>query len=447
MMSGNVLVVDDEDKLRGLLKRVISLEGYTVYVASNLKSAARILDMEDIDVVVCDLMLPDGNGVDFTKTIKSRYPRTEIILLTAHVNIPDVVQAMRSGAFDYIIKGDDNEKLLPLIAIAAERAHLKKKVAQLEEQFVHVFSFDNIVGQSAAIRGTIALAKKVTFSDTTVLLLGETGTGKELFAKAIHGNSRRVQHPFMALNCSAFSRELLESELFGHKAGAFTGAVKDKKGLIEEARGGTLFLDEIGEMHIDLQSKLLRVLETNEFFKVGATAPTIADIRFISATHRNLPVEVAEGRFREDLYYRLNVFTIQIPPLRERRNDILLLAEYFVKYFSDKMNKTILGMSKEFLEALERQTWKGNIRELRNAIERAVILAEGTELGMECLPVDLRSGGGSKPEIPDFDLATMEKLHIRRVLDHTRGNKVEAARLLNIGLTTVYRKMEEYGLN
>ena len=407
MMSGNVLVVDDEDKLRGLLKRVISLEGYTVHLAPDLRGANRILNSEDIDVVVCDLKLPDGNGLDFTKAIKSRYPRAEIILLTAHANIPDVVQAMRSGAFDYIIKGDDNDKLLPLIAIAAEKAHLKKKVAQLEEKIVHVFSFDNIVGQSAAIRGAMAMAKKVMFSDTTVLLFGETGTGKELFAKAIHGNSRRVQYPFLALNCSAFSRELLESELFGHKAGAFTGAVKDKKGLIEEARGGTLFLDEIGEMHIDLQSKLLRVLETGEFFKVGATTPTTADIRVISATHRNLPAEVAEGKFREDLYYRLNVFTIRIPPLRERRGDIPLLAEYFVKYFSDKMNKTIIGMSGEFLDVLERHTWKGNIRELKNVIERAAILAEETELGMECLPMDLRPGGESKPEIPVFDLATM----------------------------------------
>jgi DNA-binding NtrC family response regulator len=447
MIPANVLVIDDEDKIRGLLKRVISLEGYTVYEAPDLKSAAHILHKEDIDVVVCDVKLPDGSGLDFTKTIKSGHSRAEIILLTGHANIPDVVQAMRSGAFDYIVKGDDNDKLLPLIVIAAEKARLQKRVAQLEEQVVHVFSFDNIIGQSAVIRGTIALAKKVTLSDTTVLLLGETGTGKELFAKAIHGNSRRVRYPFIALNCSAFTRDLLESEIFGHKAGAFTGAVKDKKGLIEEARGGTLFLDEIGEMHIDLQSKLLRVLETSQFFKVGATTPTTADVRIISATHRDLPAEVAEGKFREDLYYRLNVFAIQIPPLRERKKDILLLAQYFIKIFAAKMNKMIVGMSKEFLDVLERHPWKGNIRELRNVIERAVILAEGTELDIGSLPMDLRPDREIRPDISVFDLATMEKLHIRRVLDHTRGNKVEAARLLNIGLTTVYRKMEEYGLN
>jgi transcriptional regulator with PAS, ATPase and Fis domain len=218
-------------------------------------------------------------------------------------------------------------------------------------------------------------------------------------------------------------------------------------GLIEEARGGTLFLDEIGEMHIDLQSKLLRVLETSQFFKVGATIPTTADVRIISATHRNLPNEVAEGRFREDLYYRLNVFTIQIPPLRERRKDIPLLAQYFIRLFATKMNKAIEGMSKEFLDVLERQTWKGNIRELRNVIERAVILEEGPELSAESLPMEMWPDNEIRPDISVFDLATMEKLHIRKVLDHTRGNKVEAARLLNIGLTTVYRKMEEYGLN
>ena len=233
------------------------------------KAAVRALHKEEIDAVVCDVKLPDGSGLDFTRNIKTRYPHVEIILLTAHANIPDVVQAMRFGAFDYISKGDDNDKLLPLIAHAVEKARLQKRVERLEEHVAQIFSFDNIIGQSAAIQDTIAMTRKVTPSDTTVLLLGETGTGKELFAKAIHANSKRAGYPFIALNCSAFSKHLLESELFGHKAGAFTGAVRDKKGLIEEANEGTLFLDEIGEMDLDLQSKLLRVLETSQFFKVG----------------------------------------------------------------------------------------------------------------------------------------------------------------------------------
>jgi two-component system, NtrC family, response regulator len=447
MVAGNILVVDDEDKLRGLLKRVISLEGYSVYEAGDLKAAMRILSKEDIDVVVCDVKLPDGSGLDFTRSMKGKTSHVEVILLTAHANIPDVVQAMRFGAFDYISKGDDNDKLLPLIANAVEKVHLQKRVERLEEHVAHVFSFDNIIGQSAAIQETIAMAQKVTPSDTTVLLLGETGTGKELFAKAIHANSKRAGYPFIALNCSAFSKDLLESEIFGHKAGAFTGAIKDKRGLIEEANGGTLFLDEIGEMHIDLQSKLLRVLETSQFFKVGGTMPTSADVRIISATNRDLQSGVEEGRFREDLFYRLNVFTIDIPPLRDRKKDIPLIARYFTKLFAEKMNKNIEGMSKDFLYTLERQAWKGNIRELKNVIERAVILAEGPELTAESLPSELQTENYKLQTLSAFDLASVEKLHIQRVLNYTRGNKAEAAKLLNIGLTTVYRKMEEYGLN
>ena len=438
--------MDDEDKLRGLLNRVISLEGYVVHEAADCKNALRVLRKEDIDVVVCDVRLPDGNGVELTRSIKSRSVDVEVILLTAHANIKDVVQAIRFGAYDYIIKGDDNDKLLPLIAHAMEKAQLRKRVSRLQEQVKHAFSFDHIIGESDAIREAIAMARKVTASDTTVLLLGETGTGKELFAKAIHGGSGRASFPFVALNCSAFSKDLLESELFGHKAGAFTGAIKDKKGLIEEAYGGTLFLDEIGEMQLDLQAKLLRVLEASQFFKVGSSVPTSANVRILSATNRNLPQQVSEGLFREDLFYRLNVFTVEIPPLRERKKDVPLLAEYFMKLFADKLNKHVSGMSKEFLQVLERQLWKGNIRELKNVMERAVILSEEEALGIETLPTAWNMETPGLHVLPGFDLASVEKLHIQRVLEYTNGNKVEAARLLNIGLTTVYRKMEIYGL-
>jgi len=447
MKAGNILVVDDEEKLRSLLKRVISLEGYNVHEAPDCRTAVRTLHKEDIDVVVCDVQLPDGNGLELTRNIKAKSADVEIILLTAHANIPDVVQAMRFGAFDYISKGDDNDKLLPLIAHAVEKAQLQKRVGRLEEHVAHVFSFDNIIGASAAIRETIAMTRKVTPSDTTVLLLGETGTGKELFAKAIHANSKRASYPFIALNCSAFSKDLLESELFGHKAGAFTGAMRDKKGLIEEADGGTLFLDEIGEMQMELQAKMLRVLETSQFFKVGSTVPVTVNTRILSATNRNLEEQVAEGRFREDLFYRLNVFAIEIPPLRDRKKDIPLLAKYFIKLFAEKMNKNIEGASAGFMEALERPSWKGNIRELKNVIERAVIMAEGQELTEDNLPADLWTEKHPLESLSAFDLASVEKLHIQRVLHYTHGNKVEAARLLNIGLTTVYRKMEEYGLN
>jgi len=277
--------------------------------------------------------------------------------------------------------------------------------------------------------------------------LGETGTGKEVFAQAIHNASARAGKPFMALNCSSFSKELVESEIFGHKAGAFTGALKDKKGLIEEASTGTLFLDEIGEMSFELQSKLLRVIETSEFIKVGDTNTTKVDVRFIAATNRDLQQDVKESKFREDLFYRLNVFTISLPPLRERKKDITALAQYFLKIFSAKTNTAVETMSKEFLEHLQQHDWKGNTRELKNVMERAIILANGTELTLENLPLDLQATNfNSKNTLSAFDLASVEKLHIQRVLIHTKGNKTETARLLNIGLTTLYRKIEEYGL-
>ena len=448
MQSGNVLIVDDEAKLRSLLKRVIALEGYAVFEAGDLRTATRIIDREDIEVVVCDVKLPDGNGLEFIKQLKTKTPFSEIILLTAYGNISDSVQAMKNGAFDYITKGDDNEKLVPILGHAIEKSRLQKRVQQLEQQVIHAFSFDNIIGESPAFLKTIALAHKVAATSTTVLLLGETGTGKELFAKAIHANSQRSGYPFLALNCSSFSKDLLESEIFGHKAGAFTGAMRDKKGLIEEARGGTLFLDEIGEMNIDLQAKFLRVLETNEFIKLGDTVLAQADVRIISATNRDLQRDVAEGKFREDLFYRLNVFNIEIPPLRERKRDIPLLARYFIGLFAEKMNKHIEGMSKEFLYYLESQYWKGNIRELKNVIERAVILSDHSMLSLEDLPFEMQvmPPDHHRP-VSAFDLASVEKLHIQRILNYTKGNKAEAARLLNIGLTTIYRKMDAYGLN
>ena len=446
MITGNILLIDDEDKLRSLLRRIISYEGYVVYEAPDLKTASKTLAAEEIDVVVCDVKLPDGSGLDMTRTIKSCHPAVEILLLTAHAQIADGVEAMRSGAFDYISKGADNDKLLPLIARAMEKARLQRKVVKLQEQVAHAYSWEQIIGQSFVLQQTLALARKVTAADTTVLLLGETGTGKELFARAIHAGSTRASQPFMALNCSALSKDLLESELFGHKAGAFTGAMKDKRGLIEEAGGGTLFLDEIGEMPVALQAKLLRVLETRQFYKVGSTSPTDADVRIISATNRHLQSEVDEGKFREDLFYRLNVFTIEIPPLRDRKKDIPTLAAHFVKMFAAKMNKARQAMSREFVQLLERQPWKGNIRELRNVIERAVILTDGPELGVESLPLEFRQDAPVGRPMSAFDLASVEKLHIQRVLNYTKGNKVEAAKLLNIGLTTVYRKMEEYGL-
>lgn len=442
MQKGNVLIIDDEQQLRSLIKRILTLEQFLVHEASSLKETMTMLKKESIDVILCDVKLPDGNGVEFTVWLKEKYPMTEVILLTAFANVPDGVQAMKNGAFDYVRKGDDNDKIIPLLYKALDKVGLEKRVKQLEEQVGKKYSFERIIGESSLIKESIALAEKVAVTDTTVLLLGETGTGKEVFAQAIHNGSKRNMKPFVAINCSSFSKELLESEIFGYKAGAFTGAVHNKKGLIEEAHMGTLFLDEIGEMQFELQAKLLRVLETNDFVKLGDTKSTQINVRIIAATNRKLDEDVRAGKFREDLYYRLNVFTIQLPALRDRPVDISLLADFFVQIFSTKMNKKIKGLTKEASKILQRHSWKGNIRELKNIIERAVIVENSELVTEDSLPFDIRQP--STESYTTFDLATVEKSHIQKVLIYTKGNKAETARLLNIGLTTLYRKIEEY---
>jgi two-component system NtrC family response regulator len=447
MMSATVLIIDDEEKLRQLLARILQLEGYTILQAGALRQGLLQLQQHEVDVVICDVKLPDANGVEAVRQLRDKAPQTEIILLTAYGNISDGVQAIKNGAFDYITKGDDNDKIIPLVARAVERVQLKRRICQLEARVGKRYAFDSIIGKSSTVKLAISLAQKVANTDTTVLLTGETGTGKEVFAQAIHEGSGRSKKAFVAINCSAFSKELLESEIFGHKAGAFTGANKDKKGLIEEAQGGTLFLDEIGEMPVELQAKLLRVLESKEFIKVGDTKTIKVDVRIIAATNRDLGEEVRNGHFREDLLYRLNVFTIELPALRQRKEDIPALVDYYLHLFSDKVGKRDMSLHPSVMPLLQAHEWKGNIRELKNVLERAVILSDN-ELMPEHLPLEIQlTSHHSSPHILSaFDLASVEKLHIQRVLNHTKWNKAEAARLLNIGLTTLYRKIEEYKL-
>jgi len=390
--------------------------------------------------------LPDGNGVDLVLNIKKIAPNVEVILLTAHGNIPDGVQAIKNGAFDYITKGDDNNKIIPLISRAVEKAKMNVRLEKLEKKVGQMYSFDSILGESKVLKEAVSLAQKVSVTDVPVLLTGETGTGKEVFAQAIHYSSKRSKQNFVAVNCSSFSKELLESEMFGHKAGSFTGALKDKKGLFEEANNGTIFLDEIGEMAFELQAKLLRILETGEYIKIGDTKPTRVNVRIIAATNRNLQEEIKAGHFREDLFYRLSVFQVHLPSLRERTGDIRILATAFAKSFSEKLSYAINEMTPAFLEALEQQPWKGNIRELRNVIERSLIVCEGGRLDICDLPLEIQNTHYecSDDSVGSFELAAMERRHIARVLEYTKGNKTEAARLLKIGLTTLYRKIEEY---
>ncbi|WP_293788807.1 sigma-54 dependent transcriptional regulator [uncultured Pedobacter sp.] len=440
-MNGMVLIIDDEKKICSLLSRIIELEGFKTLQANTGKEGLKLLKNNDVSIVISDVKLPDVNGVALVKDIKAIKSYVEIINLTAYGTIADGVSAIKNGAFDYLVKGDDNEKIIPLLYKAMDKSNLQRRVSDLENKIAKKHSFETIIGQSKTLKEAIDLAKKVSKTDTTVLLLGETGTGKEVFAQSIHYESLRAAKPFVALNCSGFSPDLLESELFGYKAGAFTGANKDKKGLLEEANAGTLLLDEIGEMNLDLQAKLLRVLESQTFIKVGDTQTQQVNVRILAATNKDLKADALSGKFRSDLYYRLSVFTITLPPLRERKADIPALAAFYLKEFANKVNRSAPKMDDKILSLLNGHSWKGNIRELKNVIERLVILSDGDQLSATALPPEFFE---FTPIENDYNLQQIEKQHIQKVLIHTKGNKTETSRLLGIGLTTLYRKIEEY---
>ena len=446
LIMSKILIIDDEVQIRSLLARMLGLEGYEVCQAGDCKAAIRQLEIQQPDVALCDVFLPDGNGVDLVLNIKKTAPNVEVILLTAHGNIPDGVQAIKNGAFDYITKGDDNNKIIPLISRAVEKAKMNVRLEKLEKKVSQLYSFDSILGESKVLKEAVMLAQKVSVTDVPVLLTGETGCGKEVFSQALHYNSKRSKQSFVAVNCSSFSKELLESEMFGHKAGSFTGALKDKKGLFEEANNGTIFLDEIGEMAFELQAKLLRILETGEYIKIGDTKPTHVNVRIIAATNPNRTEVFKPARVLEHLFYRLSILHVHLPALRERTGDIRILATAFAKSFSEKLSYTVSEMTPAFLHALEQQPWKGNIRELRNVIERSLIVCEGGHLDVCDLPLEIQNTHYecSDDTIGSFELAAMERRHIARVLEYTKGNKTETARLLKIGLTTLYRKIEEY---
>ena len=439
----SILIIDDETKIRTLLARILELEGFEIYQAEDLKSGLKKIKTLTPEVILCDVKLPDGNGVEFAKEIKEKFPLIEIILLTAYGNIPDGVQAIKNGAFDYITKGDDNNRILPLLYRALDRVKYNKENEVTQETTSTKLDSKLLLGKSPIFEQALQLAQKVAPTNATVLLTGETGTGKEVFATAIHQSSLRKDQNFVAINCSAFSKDLLESELFGHKAGAFTGAMKDQKGLFEEAHLGTIFLDEIGEMALDLQAKLLRVLESGEFIKIGETKPTKVDVRIIAATNRNLEKEIANGTFREDLFYRISVFHMELPSLRERVSDIELIVNQFIKHFNHYYQKNIKSINQEVLLFLKKYSWPGNIRELKNTIERAIILSEDEELSTNDFPSFIQTSEIDQNE-NSLELALMEKKHIQKVLKFTKGNKTKTAELLGIGLTTLYRKITEY---
>lgn len=462
----SILVVEDEENLRGLLSKILSLEGFKIFEAGDVTTAKDILLGETIHLVVTDVMLPDINGIEFTKFIKKEYPLTEVVVLTAFGNVKDGVKAMKLGAFDYLTKGDGDD-MLPLIAKkAVEKSVLHRQVQEMDFKTDSRSSFKKIIGKSRPLKKMIELAKKVAVTDTTVLLLGETGTGKELLAEAIHLSSRRRKGPFVTINCAAIPKDLQESELFGHKKGAFTGATMDKKGYFEVADRGTIFLDELGEMSQELQAKLLRALENRTFNRVGDTNPIPVDIRIIAATNRDL-LDEDNSEFRRDLYYRLSTFAIELPPLRQRPEDLELIAFHFLKSYAEQVGKEILRIEPEFMYYLRKYNWPGNIRELKNVIERAVILSDGRELTVDTLPNEVLAASHREVQSPknevmqgenvysdstvessddNIDLKTVEQEHILRVLTMVNGNKSEAAKRLDIGLATLYRKLKEYNV-
>lgn len=439
-MKKNVLVIDDEERFRELLSRIIGLEGFEVFQAKNVKNGFRLLDKQSISVVVTDVRLPDGNGLKVLERIKKEYPLVEVIVITAFGTIQDGVDAMKKGAFDYITKGDKDDHIHVIVQRAFEKAQMQYKLQHLEQRIKNQYSFDNIIGESEAIQEAKRMAKKVAASNMSVLLQGETGTGKELFAQAIHQASPRKSGPFIAINCSAFPKDLLESELFGYEKGAFTGADTSKKGLLQEADSGTLFLDEIGEMDAGLQAKLLRVLEKRSFTKLGSTQQELVDIRIIAATNKDLKHQIDTGGFRDDLYYRLAGFEITIPPLKGRKKDIPILANYFLQ----KVKNNVQHISDEAMERLVSYKWKGNIRELKNIIERSAILAESDEITSELLPLEFHHDHKPKKKNTISTLQEVERNHIKYVLSEVNGNKSKAAEKLGIGSSTLYRKIKEY---
>jgi len=462
-----ILIVEDEENLRGLLSKILSLEGFKVFQAGDVAAAKDLLARENIYLVVTDVMLPDTNGIDFTKYIKSEYPLIEVIVLTAFGNIKDGVRAMKIGAFDYLTKGDGDDRLPFIASKAIEKAILNRKLNETDFRPDTKSSFKKIIGNSRPVKRMIDLARKVAVTDTTVLLLGETGTGKELLAEALHNASRRRKGPFVTINCAAIPKDLQESELFGHKKGAFTGASTDKKGFFEVADRGTIFLDELGEMSTELQAKLLRAIENRVFYRVGDTQPIPVDIRIIAATNRDL-LDEENSEFRRDLYYRLSTFAIDLPPLRERPEDIEPIALHFLRSFVDEIGREMLKIDPDFMFYLKSYHFPGNIRELKNIVERAVILADGDGLTSNTLPDEVLRPQQRLQAEPNLvpqeeavattassyefradttDLKSVEQEHILRVLTMVNGNKSEAAKRLDIGLATLYRKLKEYNVS
>ncbi|HTM39214.1 MAG TPA: sigma-54 dependent transcriptional regulator [Terriglobales bacterium] len=446
--AGKILVVDDDADMRGLLSDVLESDGYRVGTAESGEKALQALAEEQYDLVLTDLRMKGMLGTALLSEIKHRYPDTGVILMTAFGTVETAIEAMKGGAMDYLIKPVKTEDVLRTAGRAAREVQLRREVTHLRREVYKEYSFHQILGKSRPMQEVFELIRRVADSPSNLLITGESGTGKELVAKAIHYNSDRRDRPFVAVNSAAIPEQLLESELFGHMRGAFTDAKADRPGLFEEAQKGTLFLDEISELPLMLQAKLLRAIQEREIRRVGSTKSIPVDVRIIAATNLNLADEVKAKHFREDLYYRLNVIEIRLPPLRDRRDDIPLLVETFLHKCAKANRKPLQGVSESSLALLIDYSWPGNVRELENIIERAVTLARGEKIMPEDLPATVQGSRGDRRVLDDaaertLPLQEVEWEYIKKILEKTGGNKYQAAQALGIDRKTLYRKLAE----
>ncbi len=447
-MKANILVVDDERSIRDSLEMVLKEEGYNVKTATDGKQALKLLEENNFDIMITDLKMPELDGIQLTKHCLQTYPQTSVIIITAYGSLETAIEALRVGAYDYILKPFDFDDVLIKVQNLIKHKELILENQALRREIHSRYDFSNIVGQSPQMKEVFKLIEKVAKTKSNVLITGKSGTGKELVARAIHYNSERANKPFVAINCGAIVGTLMESEFFGHKKGSFTGAIRDKDGFFKIANGGTLFLDEVGDIPMHLQVKLLRAIEEGVIMPVGGTTPIQIDVRIIAATNRDLMKDIENGRFRDDLYYRLNVVEIKLPSLNERKEDIPLLVDHFIKKYNNELKRRVLGTDNETMRILMNYPWKGGIRELENVIERALILCEGEYITKRDLPPNMvrEEYLSAVPDRLKDAVAAFEKEHILNILRRTGNNKEEAAKLLDISLSSLYRKMDELGI-
>jgi DNA-binding NtrC family response regulator len=447
--TGEILVVDDDTRMRELIAKVLAREGYTVRALPRAREVLQALEEGPADLVISDIRMPEMDGFALLQEVKRIAPETSVILMTAFGSIDSAVQAIKAGAYDYLTKPFKIDEAVVVVRRAMQERQLRAEVLALRAEVRSTYNFSNILGKSKPMQDLFALIRKVAGSRSTVLIQGKSGTGKELVAKAIHYNSPRSERPLVTINCSAIPKDLLESELFGHVKGAFTGAIAHKRGLFEEANGGSLFLDEIGDLSPELQVKLLRVIQEREIKRVGDTRTLNVDVRIIAATNRNLAQAVEDGIFREDLYYRLNVIPMVLPDLRDRAEDIPLLATHFLLKYAKEADPPIESISKEAMRLLLAYDWPGNVRELENVIERAVILGCGPQILPEDLPDSLHVRPTTAHRQGDAHQLTLEELerdYIATVLHETNWHRLHAAQILGIDRRTLYRKIRSYSL-